>query len=222
MSSEPLKVNVDTAAITKKLDSLVEALDGKGARSLFKSLARTLEVETEHNFVAQGRPSWVPLAASTRAARMKRNTGGSVLKILQDVGILASGISSYYDENSAGVGAGGGAKKYVAIHQYGGSIQRPAVSKKIRLRTDAKGNLERQGGGRRIADARIAHGAIFASKEHSRVREQWVTVPAYKIDIPARPYLPFSGPPGGEQLQPEAERSLLDVLERHVLSALSK
>ncbi len=194
----------------------------QNARPLFQSIARMLEAQTEANFAAQGRPRWVPLAASTMAKRLKRNTGESVLRILQDYGTLAASVSSRYGPDFALVGAGGAAKDYAAIHQFGGTIERPAHNVKVRLRTDAKGRLERQGGGGRSVDARIAHGAIFAKKGHKLYRETEHTVAAYKVKIPERPYLPFSGPPANAVLQPQAEASLLGLLQEYVLGAVGR
>lgn len=215
MSDKGIVVTFDNSQAVKKIGQAAEGLDGPGARSLFKALAGTLEAETLQNFEAQGRPHWVPLQAATLADKLKRNKGSSVLKILQDSGMLASNIVTYHDDDSAVVGAN---RVYAGIHQYGGTIQRPARQQTVRLRTDRKGQLERQGGGGRSVDARIAHGAIFAKKEHKMYREQVVNVDAYSINIPARPYLPFSGAPGAEELQPQAEQSLLAVLSRHVLN----
>lgn len=217
MSDKGIVFTFDDAEARKQFKQAAEGLEGPGARSLFRVLAGTLQKEANQNFEDQGRPDWVPLQASTLAKRLKRNKGGSLLQILQDSGLLASSIHTEYDEDSAVIGTN---RAYAGIHQYGGTIERPAHSVKVRLRTDAKGRLERQGGSGRSVDARIAHGAMFAKqgeKGHKRYRESWATVDAYKIDIKARPYLPFSGPPGGETLQPEAEQSLLAALQRHVL-----
>lgn len=195
---------------------LVEAAGQlKDGRSLFRALAGTLEAETEANFAAQGRPSWVPLSAATKKERLARNNGSSVLKILQDHGVLAASISSYSGPDFAVIGAGGAAKAYAAIHQFGGTIERPAHSVKTRLRTDRKGNLLRQG-----TEGPGKNLAVFAKDKHKQARETWSTVDAYTVDIPARPYLPFSGPPGAEVLQPAAEQSVLDVLMRHLQGAL--
>lgn len=212
-----LSVDIDTAAAKAAIEGIAAGLSGAGARELFKSLAQTLEQETELNFERGGRPHWVPLKAATIAQKQKRNKYNSVLKVLQDSGTLTKNIFSYHDESVAQIGAN---MKYAAIHQYGGTINRPAYNQKVRLRTDAKGRLERQGSLGKGVDSRIAGGAVFAGNRHTRVVEKWATVDAYKIDIPSRPYLPFSGPPGGEQLQPEAERSILEVLQRHVLRAV--
>jgi len=172
------------------------------------------EAQTEANFAAQDRTGWVPLAAATRAERVKRNKGSTVLKILQDSGILARSVSSSYGEDFALVGAGGAAKDYAAIHQFGGAIEHAPYSVKTRLRTDAKGNLVRQGAKSKLA--------VFAKDSHKRARESWHAVEAYKVETPARPYLPFSGPPDHAVLQPEAETSLLDVLQRYVIGTMGR
>ncbi|MBE2244183.1 MAG: phage virion morphogenesis protein [Burkholderiaceae bacterium] len=208
-----LKIEVDPGGkAAAQLHGVAQQL--QDARPLFRSIAGMLEAQTEANFAAQGRPSWVPLAASTRAERLKRNRGGSVLKILQDRGILASSVSSSYGEDFAQVGAGGAAKDYAAIHQFGGTIERAAHSVKTRLRTDAKGNLVRQEAHKNLA--------VFARDGHKRARESWHEVEAYQVQIPARPYLPFSGPPDNAVLQPEAEASLLDLLQRYVIGAAGR
>lgn len=208
-----LTLQVDLGEAGKRIDQAAQQL--KDGRSLFRALAGTLEAETESNFAAQGRPSWVPLSDATRRERLKRNQGSSVLKILQDGGILAASVSSYYGADFAVVGAGGAAKDYAAIHQFGGTIDRPAHSVKTRLRTDAKGTLQRQG-----TEGRGKNLAVFAKDSHKRVRESWSTVDAYKVNIPARPYLPFSGPPESATLQPAAEQSVLDVVMRALQRSL--
>lgn len=184
-------------------------------RPLFQRIAQALEAVTEANFAAQGRPHWVPLSAATIAARMKRNNGGSVLKMLQDRGILASSISSDYGADFALIGAGGAARAYAAIHQFGGTIDYAAHSRKVRLRTDAKGNLVRQGD-----EGRSKNLAVFAKDKHKRARESWAQVDAYQVTIPARPYLPFTGTSAGATLQPEAAQSVLDVLTRFLSEPL--
>jgi phage virion morphogenesis protein len=206
-SGSLINVQVNLGEAGKRVDQAAQQL--KDGRSLFRTLAGTLEAETEANFAAQGRPSWVPLSAATRRDRLKRNQGSSILKILQDSGTLAASISSYYGSDFAVVGAGGAAKDYAGIQHFGGTIERPAYSVKTRLRTDAKGTLLRQG-----TEGRAKNLAVFAKDSHKRVQESWSTVEAFKVDIPARPYLPFSGPPGGATLQPAAEQSVLDVVMR--------
>ena len=80
--------------------------------------------------------------------------------------------------------------KYAAIHQFGGSIERPAYSKLVRHRTDAKGDLLRSAIIKNAAGQ--ARGLVFAMNSHkaTRVKERWFEVAAHRIKIPARPFLP--------------------------------
>ncbi len=189
-------------------------------RPLFMQISQALEYHTEQNFEAQGRPSWAPLSRATVKERMKRNRGSSVLKTLQDRGILASSISSEYGADFSLIGAGGAARDYAAIHQFGGTIDRPAHSVRTRLRTDRKGNLVRQGD-----EGRLKNLAVFAkengSKPHKLFRESWHQVDAYSVTIPSRPYLPFTGSSVGGTIQPEAANSILDIVAQMVGDQLS-
>ncbi len=67
---------------------------------------------------------------------------------------------------------------YAKIHEFGGRIKIQARNAKVRLKTDARGNLIRQ-----LANANLA---IFARKTHRRVRETNVTIPAYEVIMPER------------------------------------
>jgi phage virion morphogenesis protein len=118
-----LQVSLESAAATEQLRRIEAGVSD--LTPLYRVLAGTLEAETEANFAAQGRPSWKPLSEATKAARLKRNRGSSVLMILQDRGILAASVSSAYGADFAQVGAGGAAKDYAAIQQFGGTIERP-------------------------------------------------------------------------------------------------
>ena len=209
-----IKVEINDREVIARIEEAASKLENM--RPLFQRIAGVLEAETEDNFAAQGRPHWAPLSKATIAARMKRNKGSSVLKILRDRGILASSISTAFGNDFAQIGVGGAARDYAAIHQFGGTIERAPQSRKTRLRTDAKGNLLRQG------DEGSAKGrAVFAKDRHKRAREQWSTVGPYQITIPARPYLPFTGSGASAQLQPEAARSVLDAISRMLADALN-
>lgn len=212
------KIEINTGAAAAKLAEAQKLL--ANGRSMFRTIAGVLEAETERNFEAQGRPSWAPLKASTIRGRTKRGERGanfvgprSVLKILQDRGTLAASISTDYGGDFAQVGAGGAANAYAAVHQFGATVERAPYSTKVRLRTDAKGNLLRQG-----KDGKLA---VFAKDSHKRVRESWHEVGAFTVKIPARPYLPFLGSAQSGVLQPEAERSILEVVTNAIAASLS-
>ena len=192
---------INSAAATEQFRQLASKLDKPS--SLFAEVAGMLEAETEANFESEGRPDWVPLAESTKRERLKRNNGSSLLKILQDRGILGSSVSGDHGDDWAMISAGGAASDYALIQQVGGTIERAAYSAKTRLRTDGKGELLRQGKDKRLA--------VFASDTHKRVRESWSEVGPFSIDIPGRPYLPFFGSLADATLQPSAERKLIDI-----------
>ena len=71
---------------------------------------------------------------------------------------------------------------YAAIHEFGGRIHHEARQTKVRLRTDAQGNL--------IHQLKNSNLAMFARASHKRVKEVKAEVPAYDVDMPAR--APFS------------------------------
>lgn len=67
---------------------------------------------------------------------------------------------------------------YAGIHEFGGTIHRKRSSGFVRLRTDARGNLLRQGANGKLA--------IFAKKSHNRFESVRYQKGAYDIIIPAR------------------------------------
>lgn len=212
-----MTIDIDISAALGRIDKTAELLNEGTA--IHRAIARMLEAETEANFAAQGRPAWVPLAKSTVAKRMRRNRGSSTLQMLQDRGILAASVSSQYGRDFSLIGAGGAARGYAAIQQFGGTIERAAHSGWVRLRTDRQGNLMRQGD-----KGRERNLAVFAKEKGQRPHKQFVTrrytADAYTIDIPARPYLPIVGSPNDARLQPEAERSALEVVEQLIARSL--
>lgn len=207
-----IDINAGNAA-PRIADAIAKLQD---ARPLFRDIAAALEQETRDNFDAQGRPRWAPLSKATIAARSKGKGSSSVLRILQDSRMLLDSLSSDSGPDFAVVGVN---RPYAAIHQFGGTIDRAAHSTKVRLRTDAKGNLVRQG-----TEGREKNLAVFARQgdnPHKRFRETWATVDAYQITIPARPYLPFTGTSAAATLQPEAAQSVLDAVTRMLAASLT-
>ncbi len=90
-------------------------------------------------------------------------------RILQLSGRLAGSIGSYSDNDSAVVGTN---VKYARIHQEGGEIDIPARSQRAYYRMGKDGTV----------------GNRFVRKSRSNYSE-WHTLPAYKIKMPARPFL---------------------------------
>lgn len=181
-------------------------LAGKAAdlSPAMRAIARALRNITEDAFAKQASPfgpAWQALAKSTLKAR---KGGGAGARILQDSGQLASSITATSDGNSATLTAG---KKYAAIHQFGGTIQRPAYSIKVRHRTDRKGNLLRTKGFNGL-------GLIFAKDSHKNALTRWFEVKGSSVTIPARPFLPIDR---AGNLAPAVRGRIVRILQDHLL-----
>lgn len=112
--STSIQVEIDgLASVREALQRLVD--QSRDLTPLMANVAKTLASETSANFAAQGRPSWVPLLESTKAARAAKGKGDG--KMLQVTGRLASSITSAHTNNTAQVGTN---VIYAAIHQFGG------------------------------------------------------------------------------------------------------
>lgn len=167
-----IQIDVDYSNI----DRAMARLEGfsRSKRPLMRAIAGIMADAVEENFAQEGRPHWLGLAPATK----KRRPEG---KILQVSGRLASSIVSQADRESAAVGTN---TVYAAIHQFGGEITRAPHSGWVRLRTDARGNLIRQGSAGR--EARLA---VFAKDSHRRAKTVRYTTDGSKVKVPARPFL---------------------------------
>ena len=147
------------------------AVLGRSPRPIFQAIANYGENSTRLRFEKQAGPDGSAWKPSRRALK----AGGQTL--VKSRRLLRS-ITSVYGGNFA---AWGSNLPYARIHQLGGDIERAARSVRVRLRTDARGNLMRQANNRNLAR--------FARDGHKRARESWHEVAAYKIRMPARPFL---------------------------------
>lgn len=113
---------------------------------------------------------------------------------LQDTSRLMNSISTDHDSRQASIGTN---VIYAGIHQFGGEIKHKAGQRDVHYRQDKDGNLKRTRAGN----------STYAESHK---------VGAYVTEYPARPYLPLTEDGG---LQPEAERSVLDTIVRHLEAA---
>lgn len=157
---------------------------GADLSPLMRIFAGMLADTVEENFAQQGRPKWTALSARTIRERQKHGYWPG--KILQRRGELARSIHEGHSRNSAWVATN---LRYARIHQEGGEIQRAAYGGTVRLRTDRRGNLLRQGPRGTLA--------IFARARHSQARSVRFETGAFSVKIPARPY--FLVPPQDQQ-----------------------
>lgn len=175
-----ITINIDTREYEAAIQKLVEGIENR--TPLMRQIAGIMADAVEENFAQEGRPAW--LGWSPDYAR--RRAGG---RILQDSGRLASSIGQYSDNDSAVVGTN---VKYARIHQEGGEINIPARSQQAYYRQRKDGSV----------------GNRFVRKSHSNF-SQYHTLPAYKIKIPARPFLQLDG---GDELR--ITRTVEDYLSR--------
>ena len=124
---------------------------------------------------------WLPL----KRARARNKAKGDRGVPLNDTGTLRNSFSARATNDSVVVGTN---VPYAAIHQFGGTIEHAARSIRVRLRTDARGNLLRQG-----TEGKAARLAVFATDKHKRARTVWGEARAWSVHIPARPFLPIRG-----------------------------
>lgn len=113
MSKDPIEIKIDNKAVNERLFELAKR--GENLRPLMKNIAGVFAYSAEENFENEGRPKWTGLKEITKKARTKIKKWPG--KILQVEGMLASSLSTQYDENSAIIGSN---LPYAAIHQKGG------------------------------------------------------------------------------------------------------
>lgn len=161
---------------------------------------------TKHRFDTSTGPdgqAWKPNTPATRKAK-----GGKPPLI--DGGDLRMHIFPSVTGNTLTVSTGPQTAQYAAIQQFGGSINRPAHTVKVRHRTDAKGELLR-------TDLMNGRGLIFAKGSHKRVLERLFEVAAHKISIPARPFLPVRQ---DGTLYPQEQTEILRALNDYLSQKL--
>lgn len=173
MTAPLVRIDVDDAAVRAALARLVAL--AQDLTPVMTTIAGIMHDAVAENFAQQGRPRWPNLAPSTLRRRRDR---GKDAQILQDSGRLAGSIQLDFGPDFAQVGTN---VEYARIQHFGGTIERTPHSVRVRHRTDAKGNLLRQGKNGRLL--------IFARDDHKRARTSWHEVKAYRITIPPRPFL---------------------------------
>lgn len=162
ISDTEVNAGIDrVAAAGGDTGGLMEAIAGY----MLFSVQRRFETETGPDGKA-----WTPLSPRTVSKRVsgKRRRGSQ--NILRVKNRLYSSITGEAEATEARVGTN---LIYAAIHQTGGTIDKPARNSSVRLRK-VKGRTR------------------FAKKAHKRARDVDVTIKAHTITIPARPYLGFS------------------------------
>jgi phage virion morphogenesis protein len=150
------------------LQDMLDQMDNK--RPFYASVGERLLSSTKDRFRQQNAPDgtpWAPL--SPRTIKARESAGLTPISILRARGYLAGSINYIATSDEVSVGSG---VAYAAIHQLGGTINKPSRQAKIYRMKDDNGQVGRR----------------FVKKgDANHVTD--VTIPAHKINIPARPYL---------------------------------
>lgn len=160
-----ITIAIDDAAIDAAL-ARVEAA-GLDARALFDDIGASMVVQTQERFLREKDPQyrfWKRHAKSTKRRR------GPNAPVLRDRNLL---FRSLTHEASRTYARWGTNRKYAAIHQFGGTIERQ-VSRRI------------------VTTSRRKDGRVLFAKKNTKAKsrvDRLVQVGAHRIVIPARPYL---------------------------------
>ncbi|MHC1792015.1 phage virion morphogenesis protein [Solidesulfovibrio sp.] len=182
-------VQAGLANLRATLGNMQPVLDAIGGRLV--NLARD-------GFTREQAPdgtSWKPLAASTRRSRARNgNWPGPILRVS---GELFKSLAWKAETDLLEIGAGGnGSGAYAAIQQFGGRVLRPMRRGVLRFKVGKDGKSR------------------FATKAKANF-EQDATFGGRPTTIPARPYLPTSGPLPDAYLA-----SCLDIIAQSMEAAI--
>ncbi len=188
MSNSPISMEVEDKQIIDSLHKLIAL--GKNPSSVMADIATLGERSTRHRFDTETGPDGQKWKPSLRA----QITGG---RTLTERGHLVGSISGRHGRDFAEWGAN---RIYAAIHQFGGEIEKPAQTRMVRHRTDAKGNLLRS----KIMNG---NGLVFAKNSHKRVSIRWFIQHGHTVNMPARPFLGLSD---------EDSANILNIIEARI------
>lgn len=147
------------------LDALPRIKDVAG---LGRAIARTMDFQNQLTVaqIQRGHLSG-PTSDSSLSVRTNRLRGS--VRASKAISTGAGDVSSAIGSNV----------KYAAIHEFGGVIKRTVKAGSVRLRTDRRGNLIRQGRNGRLA--------VFARASHKQAKVvAYAGGRSYTIEIPAR------------------------------------
>ncbi|WP_374439122.1 phage virion morphogenesis protein [Pseudomonas panipatensis] len=135
---------------------------------MFRDMAEYMLLALDVRFESQSAPDGTPWQALSPSYQKRKRKNQDKILVLD--GYLRNKLRYQVSENELAVGSN---RPYAAIHQFGGEIQIAARSQQAYFRHDAKTNEV---------------GPHFVSKRKANFA-QWVTLGAYTIKIPARPWL---------------------------------
>ncbi len=155
-------------------------------RPLYRHLGEGLLPRWKARFDTQTDPDGRRWQALSRAYQRRKHRNPD--KVLTLRGHLRGTLRWQTGNNELLIGTN---SKYGAIHQFGGTITIPARSQRVSFRTDSKGGLLSQAGiGNKFRNADKMR--VFAKGSHKRKQTRWVTMSAYRINMPRRAFLGVS------------------------------
>lgn len=161
MSGISIKVELQGEG-ENQLQQLLERMDNR--LPLMASIGQRLADSARANFMNERGPdgeAWTPLKPATIRARQKR--GKSQISILRETGGMIGSVNHRATNDEARIGS---SHPLFAIHQLGGTIEKPAST-------------------------RWMVGRRFAKRSEAPDGRE-VVIPAHKITIPARPSIGVS------------------------------
>lgn len=174
MAGANLVLDIVTDKVGPAIARLLGFFNGPGMDLALGQAGEYLVRSTRDRAASEIDPSgnaWAPL--SPRYKRFKDKKRPGVPKLKFDNHMLGDQLAHQVVDHDLFVGTNA---KYGAIHQFGGSIQIAARSQLIGFRRDKRtGEVDNR----------------FASRKKANF-EQWATLPAHEITMPARPWLGLS------------------------------
>lgn len=166
-----------TASDDQLLRNLQELAEAPDTTPLMYRMGEYFQSSTQQRFITQTDPqggAWKPLSPGY-IKRKKTNTN----LILTLNAYLRRDI--HYQVEASDSVAWGSNRVYAAIHQWGGTIDQAAQSRRQRFH---------------LVDGKTR----FAGRQQENATERWVERNAYQVEIPARPYLGVSAADNDEVL----------------------
>ena len=187
------RVEITRNTASPKLKRLAARLHGEGRQLLFADMGEYLLRSTRERAAKQIDPDgnkWRALSPGYAKWKAKKRPGVPVLKF--DFHMLGDQLSYEAGQDELLVGTNA---PYGAIHQFGGTVHRAAHSRKLAFGKDKPNRMK-----------------VFARAGSKDVdHEQWATVDAYDVTLPARPWLGLSQ---------EDDTELLAIVVDHLGEAL--
>lgn len=171
MTGISIKVELQAEGAEAQLQELLDRMDNR--RPFFMSVGERLLGSTKDRFKTATAPDgtpWTPLKPATIRARERRKL--TPIAILRARGLLAGSINYVATNDEVRIGS---PVASAAIHQLGGTIEKPARPAKIYRKRNPDGSVGRR---------------FVRKSESDHVTD--VTIPAHTITIPARPFLGIS------------------------------